>query len=114
MEKISVAVRFRPLASSCDSDSGRKWQISDKVISLCHFNTPVSGLTFSFGIFLSPPTNHKLSLTFLFGLSVLPDVYTYFFNADHVFDQSSSNVMVYNVLIKSIITAAIDGFNGNF
>ncbi|KAF3323771.1 kinesin-related protein 11 [Carex littledalei] len=79
MEKISVGVRFRPLASSCDSDSGRKWQISDKVISLCHLNTPVSGLTFSF---------------------------------DHVFDQSSSNVMVYNVLIKSIITAAIDGFNG--
>lgn len=65
MEKISVGVRFRPLASSCDSDSGRKWQISDKVISLCHFNTPVSGLTFSFGIFLSPPSNHKLSLNFL-------------------------------------------------
>lgn len=91
MEKISVGVRFRPLASSCDSDSGRKWQISDKVISLCHFNTPVSGLTFSFGIFLSPPSNHKLSLNFLsllgftftdslrFLFVCLPDKYVYMF-----------------------------------
>lgn len=34
--------------------------------------------------------------------------------ADHVFDQESSNARVYELLTKDIITAAVQGFNGNF
>ncbi|KAJ3697415.1 hypothetical protein LUZ61_001120 [Rhynchospora tenuis] len=36
----------------------------------------------------------------------------YTFSFDHVFDQTLGNAVVYGVLIKSIIDAAIDGFNG--
>ncbi|KAJ4755936.1 Kinesin-like protein [Rhynchospora pubera] len=36
----------------------------------------------------------------------------YTFAFDHVFDESLGNAVVYRVLIKSIIDAAIDGFNG--
>lgn len=33
--------------------------------------------------------------------------------ADHVFDEESTNARVYELLIKDIITAAVQGFNGN-
>lgn len=33
---------------------------------------------------------------------------------DHVFDQGSSNAMVYELLTKDIIHAAVQGFNGTF
>ncbi|KAJ8460666.1 hypothetical protein OPV22_033592 [Ensete ventricosum] len=75
MEKISVAVRFRPSAAG-DAPSDRHWRVQDKSISLV---APGSGVSFAF---------------------------------DHVFDPSYTNAMVYDLLIKSIIQAAVDGFNG--
>ncbi|KAJ3675657.1 hypothetical protein LUZ60_004699 [Juncus effusus] len=79
MEKISVVVRFRPHASSSESNSTRQWQIQDNAISLFHLATPVPGSTFSF---------------------------------DHVLDDGTTNTMVYDLNVKSIIQAAINGFNG--
>ena len=35
-------------------------------------------------------------------------------NEDHVFDESCSNAMVYDVLTKDIIRAALEGFNGTY
>lgn len=35
------------------------------------------------------------------------------FFADHVFDESSTNASVYELLTKDIIHAAVEGFNGN-
>ncbi|XP_042463373.1 kinesin-like protein KIN-7L [Zingiber officinale] len=81
MEKISVAVRFRPpTPTAVDPSSDRIWKVEDNRISL-HWplGTPISGVSFAF---------------------------------DYVFDQSYSNTMVYDPLIKSIIRAAINGFNG--
>lgn len=45
-----------------------------------------------------------------------PDLCCFFFlfASDHVFDPSYNNAMVYDLLIKSIIQAAVDGFNGEF
>ncbi|XP_074580366.1 kinesin-like protein KIN-7L [Curcuma longa] len=79
MEKISVAVRFRPPAA-VDPSPDRIWKVDDNRISLHRpLGTPISGVNFAF---------------------------------DYVFDPSYSNAMVYDLLIKSIIQAAIDGFNG--
>ncbi|CAD5189885.1 unnamed protein product [Musa acuminata subsp. malaccensis] len=75
MEKISVAVRFRPSAAG-DPPADRHWRVQDESISLV---APGSGVSFAF---------------------------------DHVFDPSYNNAMVYDLLIKSIIQAAVDGFNG--
>lgn len=38
----------------------------------------------------------------------------FFYFADHLFDQDCSNGKVYELLIKDIINAAIEGFNGTF
>ncbi|XP_072989577.1 kinesin-like protein KIN-7L isoform X1 [Typha latifolia] len=79
MEKISVAVRFRPSVAS-DSICERQWRIDDNRISLHRpLGTPISGVSFAF---------------------------------DHVFDHTSTNNAVYDLLIKSLIRAAVDGFNG--
>ncbi|XP_038983599.1 kinesin-like protein KIN-7L isoform X2 [Phoenix dactylifera] len=79
MEKISVAVRFRP-STALDLPEDRKWRVEDNRISLHLLDgTPISGVSFAF---------------------------------DHVFDQSSTNATVYDLLIKSIIHAAVNGFNG--
>ncbi|KAG1341781.1 kinesin-like protein KIN-7L [Cocos nucifera] len=79
MEKISVAVRFRP-STTPDLPADRQWRVEDNRISL-HLldDTPISGVSFAF---------------------------------DHVFDQSSTNDTVYDLLIKSVIDAAVNGFNG--
>ncbi|XP_020591197.1 kinesin-like protein KIN-7L [Phalaenopsis equestris] len=79
MEKISVAVRFRPSIAE-ETVGDRQWIIEENRISLHKpLGTPISGFCFAF---------------------------------DHVFEQSSTNAAVYDVLIKSIIHAAINGFNG--
>ncbi|KAI0523598.1 hypothetical protein KFK09_005994 [Dendrobium nobile] len=79
MEKISVAVRFRPSIAE-EAAGERQWRIEDNRISLHRpLGTPISGISFAF---------------------------------DHVFEQSSTNASVYDILIKSIIHAAINGFNG--
>ncbi|KAK8949421.1 Kinesin-like protein NACK2 [Platanthera zijinensis] len=78
MEKIAVAVRFRP--SIAEETSDRQWRIDDSRISLHKpLGTPISGVSFAF---------------------------------DHVFEESSTNSSIYDILIKSIIHAAIEGFNG--
>ncbi|KAK8958989.1 Kinesin-like protein NACK1 [Platanthera guangdongensis] len=78
MEKIAVAVRFRP--SIAEETSDRQWRIDDNRISLHKpLGTPISGVSFAF---------------------------------DHVFEESSTNSSIYDILIKSIIHAAIEGFNG--
>ncbi|KMZ64613.1 Kinesin-like protein [Zostera marina] len=81
MEKISVAIRFRPFRSQESIFSDRYWRIEDnRSISLHRpLGTPVSGVSFAF---------------------------------DHVFDHTFTNEMVYSMLIKSIIDAAVHGFNG--
>ncbi|CAA6667462.1 unnamed protein product [Spirodela intermedia] len=79
MEKISVAVRFRPSTGE-DASGGRHWKVEDNRISLHRpLGTPISGVSFAF---------------------------------DRVFEQSCKNVTVYSVLTKSIIEAAVNGFNG--
>jgi centromeric protein E len=78
MEKISVAVRFRPPKSPAyaDADSSafsgggtggnREWRIDDTRISLLHRAVPVPGTSFAFGT--GPPAlslpNPTLSLNF--------------------------------------------------
>lgn len=55
MEKISVAVRFRP-PTAVDLFSDRIWKVEDNRISL-HWplGTPISGVSFAFGESLSAP-----------------------------------------------------------
>uniref|UniRef100_A0ACD5WUJ5 Uncharacterized protein n=1 Tax=Avena sativa TaxID=4498 RepID=A0ACD5WUJ5_AVESA len=91
MEKISVAVRFRPPKYSADaevdssyfSEGGaggkREWRIDDTRISLLHRAVPVPGTSFAF---------------------------------DHVFDEKATNARIYGLLVRSLIRAAVDGFNG--
>ncbi|CAO2142023.1 unnamed protein product [Urochloa humidicola] len=94
MEKISVAVRFRPPqptptpagagagASSTTSGSGvggdREWRIEDARVSLLHRGAPVPGASFTF---------------------------------DNVFDGTATNARVYGALVRPVIRAAVDGFN---
>ncbi|MQM02969.1 hypothetical protein Taro_035742, partial [Colocasia esculenta] len=79
MEKISVAVRFRPSISQ-ELPGERQWRVEDSRITLHRpLGTPVSGVSFAF---------------------------------DHVFVESCTNGAVYEVLIKSIIESAVNGFNG--
>ncbi|VAH06697.1 unnamed protein product [Triticum turgidum subsp. durum] len=91
MEKISVAVRFRPPKSSVDADAdspsfsgggavgNREWRIDDSGISLLHRAVPVPGTSFVF---------------------------------DHVFNESVTNARIYGLLVRSLIRGAVDGFNG--
>lgn len=41
-------------------------------------------------------------------------LFPFFFIADHVFDESSTNASVYDLLTNDIINAAVEGFNGMF
>ncbi|KAF0895747.1 hypothetical protein E2562_014356 [Oryza meyeriana var. granulata] len=86
MEKISVAVRFRPPSASSaaadpspSSGGDREWRVDDTRITLLHRNAPVPGASFAF---------------------------------DHVFDGTATNDRIYGVLVCSLIRAAVDGFNG--
>ncbi|XP_044971684.1 kinesin-like protein KIN-7L [Hordeum vulgare subsp. vulgare] len=91
MEKISVAVRFRPPKLSVDANAdsssfsgggavgNREWRIDDSRISLLHRAVPVTGTSFVF---------------------------------DHVFNEAVTNARIYDLLVRSLIRAAVDGFNG--
>ncbi|CAN6372396.1 unnamed protein product [Urochloa humidicola] len=88
MEKISVAVRFRPpkptpipagASSTSGSGGDREWRIDDARVSLLHRGTPVPGASFTF---------------------------------DHVFDGTADNARVYGALVRPVIRAAVNGFNG--
>ncbi|KAL6654793.1 hypothetical protein ACP70R_008258 [Stipagrostis hirtigluma subsp. patula] len=87
MEKISVAVRFRPptpaAADPSSAGSGwggdREWRIDDTRVSLLHRAAPVPGNSFAF---------------------------------DHVFDGAATNERVYDEVVRALIRAAVDGFNG--
>ncbi|KAL6842943.1 hypothetical protein ACP4OV_027256 [Aristida adscensionis] len=84
MEKISVAVRFRPpTAAAADHSSAgagdREWRIDDTRVSLVHRAAPVPGSSFAF---------------------------------DHVFDGKATNARVYGEVVRGLIRAAADGFNG--
>ncbi|GJN25412.1 hypothetical protein PR202_gb13235 [Eleusine coracana subsp. coracana] len=87
MEKISVAVRFRPPnQAAADLSSGfgggdREWRIDDgSRVSLLHRAAgPVPGASFAF---------------------------------DHVFDGATTNEQVYASVVRALIHSAVDGFNG--
>ncbi|GJN04662.1 hypothetical protein PR202_ga22227 [Eleusine coracana subsp. coracana] len=87
MEKISVAVRFRPPnQTAADLSSGfgggdREWRIDDgSRVSLLHRTAgPVPGASFAF---------------------------------DHVFDGATTNEQVYASVVRALIHYAVDGFNG--
>uniref|UniRef100_A0A0A9ER83 Kinesin-like protein n=1 Tax=Arundo donax TaxID=35708 RepID=A0A0A9ER83_ARUDO len=87
MEKISVAVRFRPPnpspaaaePPSYPSGGDREWRMDDIRVSLFHRAAPVPAASFSF---------------------------------DHVFDGAATNARVYGALVRDLIRAAVDGFNG--
>ncbi|CAO2144387.1 unnamed protein product [Urochloa humidicola] len=84
MEKISVAVRFRPpnLATADPSPAGagdREWRIDDTRVTLIHRAAgPVPGAPFVF---------------------------------DHVFDGAVTNERVYGTVVRDLIGAVVDGFN---
>ncbi|KAJ0790780.1 putative plus-end-directed kinesin ATPase [Helianthus annuus] len=85
MEKICVAVRVRPpVSESIDLAAAAcsHWKVEDNRISL----------------------HRSLAGT------PLPPALSYAF--DHVFDKDSSNSSVYDLLIKDIIHAVLQGFNG--
>ncbi|XP_031481201.1 kinesin-like protein KIN-7L isoform X1 [Nymphaea colorata] len=83
MEKICVAVRFRPPLPQeglNPSPSPANWRIDDNRISLhSPLGTPISGVSFAF---------------------------------DHVFDDTCTNLSVYERHTKDVIQAAVKGFNG--
>ena len=63
MEKISVAVRFRPTAPASSDDSStsggdREWRIDDTRISLLHRAAPIPSASFGFGKPPPPPSSH--------------------------------------------------------
>ena len=105
MEKISVAVRFRP-STGPETSEYRQWRVEDNRISLHRpLGTPISGVSFAFGAqsYLIPSFAETLAQ---------PPQYIYICFADHVFDQTTTNATVYDRLTKPIIQAAVDGFNG--
>ncbi|PWZ25571.1 Kinesin-like protein KIN-7L, partial [Zea mays] len=88
MEKISVAVRFRPpnlvAANTSPASSGgggdREWRIDDTRVSLLHRAAgPVPGASFAF---------------------------------DHVFDGAANNERIYGTVVRELIGAVVGGFNG--
>ncbi|CAN6372326.1 unnamed protein product [Urochloa humidicola] len=84
MEKISVAVRFRPpnpaAADPSPAAAGdREWRIDDTRVTLVHRAAgPVPGAPFVF---------------------------------DHVFDGAATNERVYGTVVRDLIGAVVDGFN---
>ncbi|RDX87764.1 Kinesin-like protein KIN-7N, partial [Mucuna pruriens] len=104
MEKICVAVRLRPAVSEDSSSVGTFWKVEDNRISLHKIHgTPLSSSSYAFGISsssssisLAPFSSSNYSLVF----------------PHHIFDESSTNASVYELLAKDIIHAALDGFNG--
>ena len=106
MEKIAVAVRFRPPVSE-DACSARCWKVEENSVTLHRSRgTPISGISFTFGL-------SQLSL-FRTLRNIGKKLKFSLFYVDRVFDQSCKNLTVYNVLTKSIIIAAVNGFNGKF
>ncbi|KAJ0980354.1 hypothetical protein J5N97_008609 [Dioscorea zingiberensis] len=82
MEKISVAVRFRPSTTE-PNPSDRQWRLDDNRISLHRpLGTPITAS--------SAPS----------------------FSFDLVFDHYAANASVHELLTRPIILAAVDGFNG--
>ncbi|AQK57489.1 Kinesin-like protein KIN-7N [Zea mays] len=88
MEKISVAVRFRPpnlvAANTSPASSGgggdREWRIDDTRVSLLHRAAgPITGASFAF---------------------------------DHVFDGAANNERIYGTVVRELIGAVVGGFNG--
>ncbi|CAD6256805.1 unnamed protein product [Miscanthus lutarioriparius] len=88
MEKISVAVRFRPpnpeAADPSPAGAGgggyREWRIDNTRVSLLHrAASPVPGASFAF---------------------------------DHVFDGAATNERIYGALVRELIGAVVGGFNG--
>ena len=129
MEKICVAVRLRPSVSQ-DSIRGTYWKIDDNRISLHRaHDTPISGNSFAFGTFtihFSSTISH-ISLAYIFVkllkfLLVIAHIFLYlmlsnavellFWTLDHVLDESCTNGSVYELVVKDIIHAAVEGFNG--
>nr|CAB3491723.1 unnamed protein product [Digitaria exilis] len=85
MEKISVAVRFRPPNPAAAADPSpavagdREWRIDDTRVTLLHRSAgPVPGASFAF---------------------------------DHVFDREVTNERVYGTVVRDLIGAVVDGFN---
>lgn len=106
MEKISVAVRFRP-SSGQETAEDRQWRIEDNRISLHRpLGTPISGVSFAFGTFFNSfgrnPNPSSITKSSFFSICF----------SDHVFDQTTRNAEVYDRLTKPIIEAAVGGFNG--
>uniref|UniRef100_A0A804NNK2 Kinesin-like protein n=1 Tax=Zea mays TaxID=4577 RepID=A0A804NNK2_MAIZE len=88
MEKISVAVHFRPpnlvAANTSPASSGggsdREWRIDDTHVSLLRRAAgPVPGASFTF---------------------------------DHVFDDATNNEQIYGTVVQELIGAVVGGFNG--
>lgn len=117
MEKICVAVRVRPRISE-DSFNGNFWKVEENRISLHKVHgTPVSAYSYAFGIpsepflILTPIHSYHIHICYF---SLVFILLPFSFIADHIFDESSRNASVYDLLTKDIIHAAVEGFNGMF
>lgn len=129
MEKICVAVRLRPSAS-LDSLCGSYWKVDDNRISLHRAHgTPISSNSYAFGTFtihFSLPfltyiahvfiKLHKFPVvcsSYLFIVDLYLKVWSFLlWTLDHVLDESCTNGSVYELVVRDIIHAAVEGFNG--
>jgi centromeric protein E len=98
MEKIPVAVRLQPPsprpagASSTSGCGDRVWRIDDTRVSLPHLRR------------VFPWLDDLI-------LRVLPRLADLMRRVGHVFDGAATNARICSALVRSIIRAAIDGFN---
>lgn len=110
MEKICVAVRVRPSISQ-DSVNGSFWKVEENRISLHKIHgTPLSGSSYAFGKLSEQIIIISFSCFFVYFSLIFQFQFSNF--SDHIFDETSTNASVYELLTKDIILAALDGFNG--
>jgi hypothetical protein len=105
-DRVQVAVRVRPHLSHESKASQLQWQLTSQEVKLSNNSGTGDGeqIILSQHNFGEPLYAYKLSYS---------TNYTFFIGTEHVFDEASLNLHVFDQTVKPIVDSVLEGFNGN-